>query len=84
MIHRSLSFAAIAAGVFLSIAYGAPGAADAPRERVLFEDQFKDKLGDGWSWLYEDKENWRVEGGKLQIRATGGASFMKEHDGFCT
>jgi beta-xylosidase len=68
----------MAAVVFLSIAYGA---GDAPRERVLFEDQFNGKLGDGWSWLYEDKENWRVEGGKLQIRATGGASFMKEHTG---
>ena len=81
MIHRSLSFAAVAAGVFLSLALGAPGAGDAPRERVLFEDQFNGKLGDGWSWLYEDKENWRVEGGKLQIRATGGASFMKMHTG---
>ena len=81
MIHRSLLFAAIAAGVLLAIAHGAPGAGDGPRERVLFEDQFNGKLGDGWSWLYEDKENWRIEGGKLQIRATGGASFMKEHDG---
>jgi hypothetical protein len=81
MIHRSLSFAAVAAVVFLSLAHGAPGAADAPRERVLFEDQFNGKLGDGWSWVYEDKENWRIEGGKLQIRATGGSNFMKEHDG---
>jgi hypothetical protein len=81
MIHRSLLFAALAAGVFLSVAIGAPGAGDAPRERVLFEDQFDGKLGDGWSWLYEDKENWRIEGNRLQIRATGGASFMKEHDG---
>ena len=73
--------ALVAAGIFLSIAYGALGKGDAPRERVLFEDPFNGKLGDGWSWVYEDKENWRVEGGKLQIRATGGASFMKEHDG---
>lgn len=81
MIHRSLLVAAVAAGVSLSFALGASGAGDAPRERVLIEDQFDGKLGDGWSWLYEDKENWRIEGGKLQIRATGGASFMKEHDG---
>ena len=81
MIHRSLSFAVLAAGVFLSIAQIASGADDAPRQKVLFEDQFKDKLGDGWSWVYEDKENWRIEGGKLQIRATGGSSFMKEHNG---
>ena len=59
MIHRSLSFAAVAAVVFRLIAHGAPGAGDAPRERVLFEDQFNGKLSDGWSWVYEDKANWR-------------------------
>jgi hypothetical protein len=81
VIHRSLSFAAVAVGVFLSIALGGPGAGNAPHERVLFEDQFNGKLGDGWSWVYEDKENWRIEGGKLQIRATGGSSFRQEHNG---
>jgi hypothetical protein len=81
MIHRSLSFAAIAAGVFLAAAYGVPDTPQAPRQRILFEDHFNGKLGDGWFWVHEDKENWRIEGGKLQIRATGGSSFREDHDG---
>jgi hypothetical protein len=49
---------------------------------VLFEDAFdKSKLGEGWSWVYEDKPNWKMDNGKLQIHATGGSSFMAEHNG---
>ena len=39
---------------------------------VLFEDRFDGKLAAGWSWVREDKDDWRLEGGALRIRATPG------------
>jgi regulation of enolase protein 1 (concanavalin A-like superfamily) len=50
-------------------------------ERVLFEENFQEKLGDGWSWLYEDPAAWRIEGGKLQIQPTGGSPWEGSRDG---
>ena len=48
------------------------GAADDKGAGVLFEDRFDGKLAGGWSWVREDKDDWRFEGGALQIRATAG------------
>jgi hypothetical protein len=53
----------------------------AEHQRVLFEDEFAGKPGDGWSWVYEDPPNWKVVAGKLQIRPTGGSSWQKNRDG---
>lgn len=78
MIRRSFLFVAVAAVISLALS---DHAGEAPGGKVLFEDHFDGKLGEGWSWVYEDKDNWRIHDGKLQIRATGGSSFMKEHDG---
>jgi hypothetical protein len=50
-------------------------------ENVIFEDDFAVKLGDGWSWVKEDPENWRIESGKLQIRPRGGSSWAGSTDG---
>ncbi len=36
-------------------------------ENVLFEDTFDEKLADGWHWLREDKGNWRIREGALEI-----------------
>ena len=38
----------------------------------LFEDPFDDKLKDGWSWVREDPQGWKVADGALQIRVQPG------------
>jgi regulation of enolase protein 1 (concanavalin A-like superfamily) len=43
-------------------------------ERVVFEDRFDGKLGDGWSWLREDPKTWRLAGKALEIRVEPGAA----------
>jgi regulation of enolase protein 1 (concanavalin A-like superfamily) len=44
----------------------------AAEERVIFEDRFDGKLGEGWSWLREDPNTWRVKDGALEIRVEPG------------
>jgi len=39
---------------------------------VLFEDDFKGKLRDDWSWLREHREGWRVSERGLEVRAEPG------------
>ena len=36
-------------------------------ENVLFEDQFEAELADGWNWLRESHEYWRLKDGALEI-----------------
>jgi regulation of enolase protein 1 (concanavalin A-like superfamily) len=43
-------------------------------ERVVFEDRFDGKLGDGWSWLREDSKTWRFVEKALEIRVEPGAA----------
>jgi regulation of enolase protein 1 (concanavalin A-like superfamily) len=38
----------------------------------LFLDGFKDRLGEGWSWIREDRSGWRVTGRGLEIRIQPG------------
>jgi len=39
---------------------------------VLFQDDFKGKLGDGWSWRREHREAWRVTDRGLEVRIEPG------------
>ena len=39
---------------------------------VLFADDFKGKLGDGWSWVREHREAWRVSERGLEVRVEPG------------
>ncbi len=39
-----------------------------------FSDSFDKKLGDGWTWLRENKENWRISDGALEIRVEPGVA----------
>ena len=39
---------------------------------VLFEDRFDGKLADGWEWVREEKDGWRVKDGSLEVRASPG------------
>jgi regulation of enolase protein 1 (concanavalin A-like superfamily) len=36
-------------------------------EEVLFKDDFKEKLGPGWSWLRENPKAWRATGHGLEV-----------------
>jgi hypothetical protein len=36
--------------------------------KVLFEDKFAGKLGEGWTWLKEDPRAWRFQDGALEFR----------------
>jgi Beta xylosidase C-terminal Concanavalin A-like domain len=48
--------------------------ADAPLERVLFEENFRGPLGNGWSWYHEIRDRWKIdaERGELAIQPVGG------------
>ena len=39
---------------------------------ILFEDNFKGKLGEGWSWVREHREAWRVSERGLEVRIEPG------------
>jgi regulation of enolase protein 1 (concanavalin A-like superfamily) len=39
---------------------------------TLFEDQFKNKLGKGWSWIRENPQAWRVTNQGLEVRIEPG------------
>jgi hypothetical protein len=39
----------------------------ATEPRVVFEDKFDTKLGDGWAWLRENPKAWRIKDGGLEI-----------------
>ena len=50
------------------------GVVSAGEPRVLFEDTFDSKLGDGWTWLRENPEAWRFGEQGLEIRVEPGVA----------
>lgn len=42
--------------------------------RVVFEDSFKGKLGEGWTWLRENPKAWRIAKDALEIRVEPGVA----------
>ena len=44
----------------------------ASQPRVIFEDRFDGKLGEGWTWIREKPGSWRIEKDSLQIRVEPG------------
>jgi len=50
------------------------GGAAAQEPQTVFEDRFEEKLGEGWSWLRENKDAWRIREGALEIRVEPGAA----------
>src|SRR5436190_23450047 len=52
------------ASVVLALLTSAPALAD----EVLFQDDFKLRLGAGWSWVREHREAWRVFERGLDVR----------------
>jgi hypothetical protein len=42
--------------------------------RVVFEDRFAGKLGDGWTWWRENPKAWQIENGRLEIHVEPGVA----------
>jgi regulation of enolase protein 1 (concanavalin A-like superfamily) len=47
---------------------------------VLFEDDFKGRLGDGWSWMREHREGWRATEHGLEVRIEPGNMWGPAND----
>jgi regulation of enolase protein 1 (concanavalin A-like superfamily) len=49
-------------------------------EEALFQDDFKGKLGEGWSWVREHREAWRVTERGLEVRIEPGNMWGPQND----
>ncbi len=49
-------------------------------QEVLFRDDFKGKLGQGWSWLREHPGAWRVSERGLEVRIEPGNMWGPQND----
>lgn len=58
------SFSLILAGLFLVPAAGPAGA--------ILEEEFEGKLNSDLEWIRQDKDQWRLEDGKLVVRSQAG------------
>ncbi|MEE8452368.1 MAG: hypothetical protein V3R99_10655 [Thermoguttaceae bacterium] len=56
--------------LFSMFLFGASLSAAEPRP--IFEDRFEGKLADGWSWLRENPDAWRIKDDALEIRVEPG------------
>jgi regulation of enolase protein 1 (concanavalin A-like superfamily) len=54
------------------LAFALLAASHCKAEEVLFQDDFKGKLGEGWSWVREHREAWRVTKRGLEVRVEPG------------
>jgi len=50
------------------------GLLPAAEPQVIFEDGFDGKLAEGWTWLRENPEAWRIRDGALEIRVEPGVA----------
>ena len=70
---RRLAFGSLA---LLTIAFAGVCVAD----DLLFQDDFAAKLGDGWTWVREEKSAWRVTDEGLEIRVLPGNLWGRAND----
>jgi len=47
---------------------------------VLFQDDFKGRLGEGWSWVREHRQAWRTSSSGLEVRIEPGNMWGKAND----
>src|SRR6266566_455463 len=55
-------------------------AATVHADEVLFQDDFKGKLGEGWSWVREHREAWRASERGLEVRIEPGNQWGPQND----
>lgn len=73
-INRRAKTLVVLGGVFF--AWTCSHAADT----VLFQDDFQGRLGDGWSWIREHRDAWRVTHGALEVRLEPGNMWGPAND----
>src|ERR1035438_8239329 len=49
-------------------------------QEVLFQDDFRGKLGEGWSWVREHHEAWRITEHGLEVRIEPGNMWGPQND----
>jgi regulation of enolase protein 1 (concanavalin A-like superfamily) len=49
-------------------------------QQVSFQDDFKGKLGEGWAWIREHREAWRLTDRGLQVRVEPGNMWGPQND----
>lgn len=49
-------------------------------EQVIFKDDFKGKLAEGWSWVREDRQAWRVSEQGLAVQVQPGNLWGPAND----
>lgn len=49
-------------------------------DSIVFLDHFKGKLGEGWKWLRESKENWRIGSDALEVLIQSGNMWGPQND----
>ena len=59
---------ALCVSIIAALALASPAHA----QEVLFQDNFKGKLGTGWAWVREHREAWRVTEHGLEVRIEPG------------
>jgi hypothetical protein len=71
MLNHTLLIQAICAALFALTLFRC-GAAE-----VVFRDEFKGQLGEGWSWVREDRTGWRVTAAGLVWIGVGRAELVR-------
>ena len=51
-----------------------PAMLSAGEPKIAYEDSFKAKLGEGWTWLRENPKAWRIADDTLEIRVEPGVA----------
>jgi len=49
-------------------------------QQVLFQDDFQGKLGEGWSWVRENRGAWRITGRGLEVKVEPGNMWGSQNN----
>ncbi len=60
--------------VSLAVLFGLAGFAAAADPQVVFQDSFKGKLGEGWTWVRENPAAWKATDKGLEIKVEPGVA----------
>jgi regulation of enolase protein 1 (concanavalin A-like superfamily) len=69
----------LVAGITVALSLVLLAAADSRETDAVFRDDFKGKLADGWAWVREDKNAWKLGDGFLQVRPLPGNLWEGEN-----
>src|SRR5262249_35825977 len=66
--------------LFLLVGSAALIGVNAIAGEIIFHDDFKGKLGPGWSWVREHREAWRATERGLEVRNEPGNEWGPQND----